>query len=283
MRTLLLILIVLIALAAGMLVATHLSQLEPHSTVNLTVQVDRDELAVLSPEDKAKAMAKITGIINLRLGLSNLMSYDVKLQGGSLLRVAIECFPQQDSCRNPDGFRDLLERRGVLEFKRVLASGSSQGTELSASNAYEIVVHDSKGLPYLVVTESLISGLAITSARAQQAPGQKDSSYFIALTLSEESAQQFARLLTESVLKARGSTPDNPGDQLAIILDGVVQSVAFIDQTLVDTARIDGWRALQNLVISGQHSLTEANELAIVLGSGALPLPIKVIEGYRNN
>ena len=66
------------------------------------------------------------------------------------------------------------------------------------------------------------------------------------------------------------ATEENVGRRLAIVLDGVVQSAPVIK------SRIGGGRG----IIEGSFTNDEAKDLALVLRSGALPAPLKVINKY---
>ena len=66
----------------------------------------------------------------------------------------------------------------------------------------------------------------------------------------------------------RGTAP-NVGRYMAIVLDGRVQSAPVIRQTLSRRAQIE---------MGGGSSFQEAQDLALVLRAGALPMPIKVVE-----
>src|SRR2546422_7430420 len=63
-------------------------------------------------------------------------------------------------------------------------------------------------------------------------------------------------------------TESNVGKHLAIIPDGPVYSAPRINE------RIPGGRA----VITGQFTVDEARDLAIVLRAGALPAPVTILE-----
>lgn len=63
-------------------------------------------------------------------------------------------------------------------------------------------------------------------------------------------------------------TEQNVGKRLAIVLDNLVQSAPVIREKIPSG----------NAMISGMESMDEAKELAIVLRSGALPAPVKVVE-----
>jgi preprotein translocase subunit SecD len=66
----------------------------------------------------------------------------------------------------------------------------------------------------------------------------------------------------------RGTAP-NVGRYMAIVLDGRVQSAPVIRQTLSRRAQIE---------MGGGSSFQEAQDLALVLRAGALPMPIRVVE-----
>jgi protein-export membrane protein SecD len=65
-------------------------------------------------------------------------------------------------------------------------------------------------------------------------------------------------------------TEENVGRRLAIVLDGVIQSAPVIK------TRIGGGRG----IIEGGFGVEEAKDLALVLRSGALPAPLKVVNKY---
>ena len=68
----------------------------------------------------------------------------------------------------------------------------------------------------------------------------------------------------------RGTAP-NVGRYMAIVLDSRVQSAPVIRQTLSRRAQIE---------MGGGSSFQEAQDLALVLRAGALPMPIKVVEEH---
>jgi preprotein translocase subunit SecD len=63
-------------------------------------------------------------------------------------------------------------------------------------------------------------------------------------------------------------TAENVGRQLAIVLDDNVYSAPSINE------RIPGGRG----VITGQYTMEEANDLAVVLRAGSLPAPVEILE-----
>lgn len=79
----------------------------------------------------------------------------------------------------------------------------------------------------------------------------------VTIAFNNEGAKLFDKATSESV-----------GEQLAIVLDGVVVSAPVVQE------RISGG----NAQISGQFSVPEAQRLAIMLRAGALPVAVEVLE-----
>ena len=103
----------------------------------------------------------------------------------------------------------------------------------------------------MVEDEILMTGDVIQNANVDINPQTNEIS--VSLRFKPNGAKLFDRITSENI-----------GRQLAIVLDGVVQSSPVIRD------RISGGFAN----ISGQFSTEEAHQLAIVLRSGALPAPL---------
>jgi len=110
-------------------------------------------------------------------------------------------------------------------------------------------------IPYLLREKTLMTGEFIKDARVSL-----DSQFnqpFIPFELTDVGAKLFEQI-----------TGANVGKKLAIILDNNVYSAPVIKD------RIAGGRAM----IEGQFDTKEASDLAIVLRSGSLPAPVKILE-----
>jgi protein-export membrane protein SecD len=109
---------------------------------------------------------------------------------------------------------------------------------------------------YVLKREPEMTGGTIASAIAepdQQSPG----AMAVGMKMTPRGRADFARI-----------TGNNVGRQLAIVLDGVVNSAPVIRE------RIPSGDAK----ISGSFDIAEARDLAIVLKAGALPAPVNIIE-----
>ena len=156
--------------------------------------------------------------------------------------------------------RILLQMPGVSDVaavKRVVGSVAKLEFRLlhtSASTSGRVMMKDSEGGTVAVEDEVLMSGDAVDDARVAFDSSRGPE---VSLSLTSEGGKTFAKI-----------TGEHTGQQLAIILDGVVKSSPRINE------RIGGGRAS----ISGSFGVEEAKELAVVLRAGALPAPLDVLE-----
>ncbi len=109
-------------------------------------------------------------------------------------------------------------------------------------------------IPYLLKSVPLMGGDTISDARV--AFGQFNEPY-VSLTFNSTGAKLFDRI-----------TKDHVKERLAIVLDKTVYSAPVIQE------EISGGQAQ----ITGSFSLKEAKDLAIVLRSGALPAPVRILQ-----
>ena len=145
---------------------------------------------------------------------------------------------------------DLISRP---EVQRMLPSGTqlmwSANPVASAQSGEE--VYDLLATQ----TEIELSGEAITDASVQF--DQMTNEPSVSMTMNSDGARTWSRL-----------TGANVGEQVAIVLDGVVYSYPRVDE------RITGGRSS----ITGLESRQEAQDVVTVLQSGALPAPVDIVE-----
>jgi preprotein translocase subunit SecD len=108
----------------------------------------------------------------------------------------------------------------------------------------------------VVLKRTLLTGAELTDASVQADPNSQGN-WQVAITFSAVGAQRFGEITENSV-----------GRHLAIILDGSLYSAPRINE------RIPGGRA----VITGQFTVDQARDLAIVLREGALPAAVSILE-----
>jgi preprotein translocase subunit SecD len=150
-----------------------------------------------------------------------------------------------------------------LNLKLVEDSGDTKEALLQARGGkmpanMEIVQGqgDEPGKPrfYLVQREAVITGRDLRNARAGV---DRNNAPDIEFTLTPTGAEKFGRV-----------TGQNIGKQLAIILDGIVESAPSIQSKI----------ALGQGEITGSFTREEAEELAKVLRAGALPASLRYLQ-----
>ncbi len=123
---------------------------------------------------------------------------------------------------------------------------------------YERIVNEETGdvrrVPYIVKRPTVLTGELLTDARVTI--GQFNESQ-VSITFNSTGAELFKKATTEHEKK-----------RLAIVLDKTVYSAPVIQE------KISGGRAQ----ITGNFTVQEANDLAIVLRAGALPAPVRIIQ-----
>lgn len=162
---------------------------------------------------------------------------------------------QLPGIQDPARAKSLIGKTAQLEFLMLSDDPNAAGVRRATGTEVDPVTHTSREVPYSLEPTVLMTGEVISDARHR--PGQIGESPYVAVTLTSAGATLFERL-----------TGDNVGRRMAIVLDGKVQSAPVIQD------RIGGGRA----VITGNFTLDEARDLALVLRAGALPAPVVIAE-----
>ena len=167
--------------------------------------------------------------------------------------------------KDPDRTQRTIGATAQLAFKlvsdRYKASDyldSVGNTREGLPDGVELMVDRATKEPMLIESRLLMTGDMLSQAQVDFS-GSQFGQPQIAFELTPDGEGIFASL-----------TEENVGRRLAIVLDGVVQSAPVIK------GRIGGGRG----VIEGQFTVDEAKDLALVLRSGALPAPLKVVNKY---
>jgi preprotein translocase subunit SecD len=180
-------------------------------------------------------------------------------QGGD--RILIQLPGLQD----PERAKALIGKTALLEFKmldeqtpveQALAGRLPETSEILYQRVVDKESKAERKQPYVVLKRTLLTGAELTRAEVQADPNSPGN-WQVAIEFTATGARIFGDV-----------TEQNVGRRLAIILDGTLYSAPRINE------RIPGGRA----VITGQFSVDEARDLAIVLRAGALPAPVTILE-----
>jgi preprotein translocase subunit SecD len=162
--------------------------------------------------------------------------------------------------KDPQALKDLLGKTAELEFKLVDQSALQSDIEKGIAPAGSQIVPGAPGGDYegrqLAVRRlGGIRGDSLIDAKA--GVDQQTNEAIVNIQFDSQGGARFARLTSENV-----------GKPFAIILDGQVISAPNILQPII------GGSAM----ISGNFTTESANQLAISLRSGALPVDLVVVE-----
>jgi preprotein translocase subunit SecD len=172
---------------------------------------------------------------------------------------------QLPGVQDPERAKALIGKTALLEFKLLDEKADAEaavqgrvpeGDELLYQRRVDKQTKTERKIPYVVQKRTLLTGAELTRAEVNADPNSPGN-WQVAIEFTANGARIFGEI-----------TEQNVGRHLAIILDGVLQSAPRINE------RIPGGRA----VITGQFSVDEARDLAIVLRAGALPAPVTVLE-----
>jgi preprotein translocase subunit SecD len=166
---------------------------------------------------------------------------------------------QVPGLQDPQALKDQLGQTAELEFKLVDQSPENDLVQGIPRPGSEIVPcapgSDCEGSSLAVRRLGGIRGDSLTDAKAGRHP--QNNSNIVDIKFDSEGGARFARLTSENV-----------GKPFAIILDGEVISAPNIESAILGGSAY----------ISGNFTTESANQLAINLSSGALPVPLTVIE-----
>ncbi|HEX3034335.1 MAG TPA: protein translocase subunit SecD, partial [Thermodesulfobacteriota bacterium] len=159
---------------------------------------------------------------------------------------------------------NIIKRAAVLEFKIVKDTGTNQETLLAKYGAESPEKLISQGSEihrgdtgqenekfFITESEAEVTGQYLSDARLTFDEFGRPA---VSFTFSGEGASKFGKLTEESI-----------GKRLAIVLDGTIKSAPVIRDRISSQG-----------IITGDFTTTEARDLALVLRSGALPVPVEV-------
>jgi len=166
--------------------------------------------------------------------------------------------------KDPKRAIELIGKTAQLEFKMLdeensldeaLQGNLPPGSEILYQREVDPVTGSINKTPFLVQNRTLLTGDLLADAKVEI-----DTRYnqpHVSIEFDRKGARLFSTITEENVKK-----------RLAIILDGNVYSAPVIQE------KIPNGRAR----ITGQFTMDQARDLAIVLRAGALPAPVEILE-----
>jgi len=236
---------------------------------HLTLEID----APASGRDAA--IKQTIGVLESRLNALGISSFEVKPQGDPASGRILLSLPDTV---DRERLKRVITAAGKLELVHVITPPSPMAVQTYATKETAVASLNSAGtipsnrrvLPYTeradlvgakpakwVVIESpaIINGSDLRNASAVPGRGNGDDNYEISFSLRKEGADKFGSW-----------TGANIDQYLGVVLNDEVKSIAFIKSQISDQG-----------VIKGRFTKQAAEDLALILKSGSLPFPVKVV------
>jgi preprotein translocase subunit SecD len=196
-----------------------------------------------------QAMESATEVVRKRIDELGTREPTILREGDERISVEVPGFD------DPQALKDLLGQTAELEFKLVCLEALPSDIEQGIAPAgCEIVPYEDGSGSIAVRRLGGIRGDSLTNARPSY---DQNNEPIVEITFDSQAASRWARITTENVNKP-----------FAIILDGEVISAPNINEPILSPTS----------QISGGFTTDSANQLAISLRSGALPVELTVIQ-----
>lgn len=226
---------------------------------NLSAQRDIDvsvmdgNRVVIRPTDAGiraetdRAMAQAVEVIRRRIDELGTREPNIVRQGDT--RIVVQVPGLQD----PTALKQLLGKTAKLEFKLVDTDADPAQVAQGKAPAGSQILPSVDGPPMAVKRRAIISGDQLVDSQPSFDQGQP----VVSFRFDSVGGRRFGK-----------ATQENVGKPFAIILDNQIISAPRINQPILGGSG----------VITGNFTVQSANELAILLRSGKLPVALHVIE-----
>ncbi len=217
---------------------------QPSGTAALAVTSQSTSVTIALSDTYAQgllkdALARSVEVVRKRLNETGLTEPTVTLQGSDAILV------QMPGMSDPSQVKSLLGTTAQMSFH----------WQANSNTSAFMLRHDDSGRSYRLEQNIALEGEHITDASG--ALSAQTGQPVVTFRLDSIGAKQFATM-----------TRDNVGRVLAIVLDDEVITAPVIN------GPIPGGRG----EIAGSFTLPEAHDVALMLRTGALPVPLSIIE-----
>lgn len=211
------------------------------------------------PEEQERirtgSVSQALEVIRNRIDSLGVSEPSIQRQGETSILIQLPGLKDRDSAINAIGTQAVLEFYMVVDNVTMATMDPSRHVVKFLERRDPTTKKLTGREPYVLEKRPAMSGETIRDARVTISP--QDNTPRVSLSFDSLGSDRFARI-----------TSRNRGRRLAIVLDNKVQSAPVIREAITDG----------EAVISGQFTMDEASNLAIVLRSGALPAPIQIRE-----
>ena len=201
---------------------------------------------------KDRALVQSIEIVRRRIDETGTREPTIQRQGDNRIVV------QLPGIDNPDRIKSLLGKTAKLTFQMVDTRASVEdalgGRVPPGSRLLPAQSAESASSHYVVRRRIMVSGDRLVDASSGFDQNNRSAVF---IRFDQVGARQFGRATTENVNRP-----------FAIILDGKVISAPVINEPILGGSA----------QITGDFSVAEAQDLALLLRAGALPAPLRVVE-----
>jgi preprotein translocase subunit SecD len=195
-----------------------------------------------------QAMNGATDVVRKRIDALGTREPTIVRQGSDRISVDVPGFG------DPSALKALIGRTAKLEFKLVDQNASQAQLASGRAPVGSQILHFENGAPIAVQRRAIINGSQLV--KASQGYDQNGLPV-VEIGFNGEGGYRFAQV-----------TKQNVGKPFAIILDNIVLSAPNINEPILGGSA----------QISGSFTVESAQQLAIALQSGSLPVALKVVE-----
>ncbi|HSI40079.1 MAG TPA: protein translocase subunit SecD [Xanthobacteraceae bacterium] len=198
-----------------------------------------------------QAVSQSIEIVRKRIDQLGTTEPSIQRQGSDRIQV------QVPGLQDPSRLKALLGQTAKLTFRMVdMTMSPQQALQTRPPAESEVLNSQSQPpQPYLVQRQVMVAGEDLVDAQPGFDPQTREP--IVSFRFNSNGARRFA-----------DATQQNVGRPFAIVLDNQVVSAPVIRQAILGGSG----------QISGNFTVTEANDLAILLRAGALPVPLQVVE-----
>lgn len=251
----------------------------PSETTRLGLDLQGGLAVIMEAEDTPKSprteegMQQTLNIIDERVNRLGVTEPEIQRQGEWKINVELP------GVENPQEALEIIGKTAVLEFfntgqfgkahpsreSALEAAGVQSVADLPVGESLVLWPGEGQGATdrwFVVDSDPLLTGSSLSGADVGFDEFNRPK---VDMEFNDEGGDTFADITQEMAQKAQVTGRDQ---LLAIVLDGTLQSAPRVSE------RIGGGRA----EITGDFTLKEARQLALVLQTGALPIELKVLE-----
>ncbi len=185
----------------------------------------------------------------VRRRIDELGTKEPVIQGQGTDRIVV----QLPGLQNPEYVKSLLGKTAKMSFHLVDENSTAMDARRGKLSAASRLAKGVGGETYVISRKPIIGGEHLVDSQ----PNFQEGSPVVSFKFDTVGGKKFGEV-----------TKENVGSRLAIVLDNEV-----ISAPVIQTAILGG-----SGIISGNFTVKDANDLALLLRSGALPAPLEVLE-----